>query len=97
MPPGPSVQNPYLLAIVAASVLVAFGFLMMLVKRYKRCPSNRILVIYGKTTEGRSARCLHGGGAFGQTGVSLSHARPTRRKILLNECPFSESRVVLAR
>jgi flotillin len=64
MPPGPSVQNPYLLAIVAASVLVAFGFLMMLVKRYKRCPSNRILVIYGKTTEGRSARCLHGGGAF---------------------------------
>ncbi|HET6163873.1 MAG TPA: SPFH domain-containing protein [Planctomycetota bacterium] len=64
MPPGPSAQNPYLLAIVAAAVLVAFGFLMMLVKRYKRCPSNRILVIYGKTTEGRSARCLHGGGAF---------------------------------
>jgi flotillin len=63
MPPATH-QNPYLLAIVVAAILIVFGFLMMLVKRYKRCPSNRILVIYGKTTEGRSARCLHGGGAF---------------------------------
>jgi len=64
MPAGPFDQNPYLLAIVVAAVLIAFGFLLMLIKRSKRCPSNRILVIYGKTTEGRSARCLHGGGAF---------------------------------
>src|SRR5215510_15736236 len=61
MPPQ---DNIFLLAMVIAGVLVVFGFLMMLVKRYKRCPSNKVLVIYGKVKEGESARCLHGGGAF---------------------------------
>ena len=32
--------------------------------RYKRCPSDRILVVYGKIEGGRSAKCLHGGGTF---------------------------------
>lgn len=36
----------------------------MLVSRYKRCPSDKILVIYGKTGAGESARCIHGGAAF---------------------------------
>ncbi len=31
--------------------------------RYRRCPSNRILVIYGKTDHG-AAKCIHGGAAF---------------------------------
>ena len=31
--------------------------------RYRRCPSNRILVIYGKTSHG-AAKCIHGGAAF---------------------------------
>ena len=36
-----------------------------LAKRYRKCPPDRILVIYGKTSGvGRSARCYHGGGAF---------------------------------
>ena len=49
---------------VALAVLVVFSFLMVFVRRYKRCPSNRILVVYGKTSAGRSAKCLHGGGTF---------------------------------
>jgi flotillin len=36
----------------------------MLISRYKRCPSDKILVIYGKTGAGESARCIHGGAAF---------------------------------
>jgi flotillin len=32
--------------------------------RYKRCPSNRVLVIYGRIGRGDSARCVHGGAAF---------------------------------
>lgn len=32
--------------------------------RYKRCPSNRVLVIYGRVGRGDSARCVHGGAAF---------------------------------
>jgi flotillin len=46
--------------ILAAAVIVLF---ISFAKRYKRCPSNRILVIYGKTNQG-AARCIHGGAAF---------------------------------
>lgn len=49
---------------VIAGVMFAFIFVMLLVARYKRCPSNRILVVYGKVSSGRSAKTLHGGGAF---------------------------------
>ncbi|MBI4600599.1 MAG: flotillin family protein [Planctomycetes bacterium] len=54
----------YLPAIVVAIVLILFGFLMLLAKRYKRCPSNRVLVVYGRTREGRVAKTIHGGGTF---------------------------------
>jgi flotillin len=45
--------------------LVFLGFLMILflVSRYKRCPSDKILVIYGRTGSG-SAKTLAGGAAF---------------------------------
>src|SRR5205814_10379601 len=52
-----------LIAAVAAGV-VLFSFVVLLVNRYKRCPSNRVLVIYGKTGGGNAARCVHGGAAF---------------------------------
>lgn len=54
-------MGPIILIIVAAVVL--FVTVMALVSRYKRCPSDKILVIYGRTG-GSSARCIHGGGAF---------------------------------
>jgi flotillin len=49
--------------VVSVVLLVAF-FLAILVKQYKRCPSNRILVVYGKVGGQRAARCIHGGGTF---------------------------------
>ena len=36
----------------------------MLVKQYRRCPSNRVLVVYGKVKGQRAAKCMHGGGVF---------------------------------
>ena len=47
------------------SILIIFVFLSFftLMRRYKRCPSDKILVIFGKTGEGTS-RCIHGGAAF---------------------------------
>ncbi len=50
--------------------LLAFLVIFLLItgsvfiSRYKRCPSDKILVIYGKTGAGQSARCIHGGAAF---------------------------------
>lgn len=39
-------------------------FVVFLASRYKRCPSDKILVIFGKVGKGQSANCIHGGGAF---------------------------------
>jgi flotillin len=50
--------------IVVALVVILAGFALTIAARYKRCPSNRILVIYGKTGAGQSSRPLHGGGTF---------------------------------
>ena len=43
---------------------VAVFLLLYLIKRYKRCPSDKILVVFGKVGTGQSARCIHGGGAL---------------------------------
>lgn len=53
-----------LLGIILVSAVALLVLLVIIVQQYKRCPSNRILVIYGKVGGGRSARCIHGGGAF---------------------------------
>jgi len=54
-------MNPFTLVLIA--VVVGFILFISLIKRYKRCPSDKILVVYGKTGRG-SAKCIHGGGAF---------------------------------
>src|SRR5262245_11948341 len=45
-------------------IIAAGGLLSLFVKRYKRCPANRVLVISGRVGGGESARCISGGGAF---------------------------------
>ncbi len=51
------------LALVAFVVLVFFTVAFM-ASRYKRCPSDKVLVIYGRVEKGRSSKTMHGGGAF---------------------------------
>src|SRR5277367_1368927 len=53
-----------IMGLVGGFVLVIFIGVFAFMTRYKRCPSDRILVIYGRVGEGRSARCMHGGAAF---------------------------------
>ena len=53
-----------LLSTTVVFLLVIFGTLAAFAMRFKRCPSDKILVIYGKTSGGRSSRCIHGGAAF---------------------------------
>lgn len=52
--------------IIVAVLFVTFAAIL---SRYKRCPSDKILVVYGKTGKNKaggvsSARCIHGGAAF---------------------------------
>jgi flotillin len=39
-------------------------FAVFFVRRYRRCPPNRILVVYGKSGGAATAKCYHGGAAF---------------------------------
>ena len=55
-----------LILIIVAVLFVTFAAIL---KRYKRCPSDKVMVIYGKTGRNKqgsisSARCIHGGAAF---------------------------------
>jgi flotillin len=50
--------------IVVFVAILFFSFVSLLTKRYKRCPSNRVLVIYGKVRQGETAKCIHGGASF---------------------------------
>jgi flotillin len=52
------------IALIVVPVLLVMFFVTILVRQYRRCPSNRILVVYGKVTGQRAAKCLHGGGTF---------------------------------
>ena len=50
-------RSTIILAIIVVAVAVVFfSFVMLLVKRYKRCPSNRVLVIYGKVGGGNTVQ-----------------------------------------
>ncbi|MCR5713952.1 MAG: flotillin family protein [Bacteroidales bacterium] len=63
-------MDPSLLIFVALiGVVILLVTLSAILRRYKRCPSDRILVIYGKTGKNAtggisSARCIHGGASF---------------------------------
>jgi flotillin len=49
------------------AILVGLAFLTMLIvlkANYKRCSSNQVLVIFGRTTKGDAAKTVHGGAAF---------------------------------
>ena len=46
-----------------ATVFV-IGAIVFIANQYKRCPSNKIIVVYGKTGSNTTAKCIHGGGTF---------------------------------
>lgn len=51
-------------ASLVALALILVSILRLLTSRYKRCPSNKVLVIYGRVGGGNTARCVHGGAKF---------------------------------
>lgn len=60
------VPSLYLIVVIVAVLFISFAAIL---SRYKRCPSDKILVVYGRTGKNKeggisSARCIHGGAAF---------------------------------
>lgn len=57
------------IVLVVVIVLVLVMLLLVTLLRYKKCPSDKVMVIYGKISPNkdgtyRSAKCIHGGAAF---------------------------------
>ena len=62
-------MNEAIIAIVVVVVLLLFMIILTVAVRYKTCPPDKIMIIYGKlraSADGTypSARCIHGGAAF---------------------------------
>ena len=62
-------MSNYFVILISIAALFLFIIMVAMMRRYKRCPSDRILVVYGKIGKGadkesRSAKCIHGGAAF---------------------------------
>jgi flotillin len=58
-----------ILIVVCVIAVVLVAAILAILSRYRKCPSDKILVIYGKVGtdqfgQPRSARCIHGGAAF---------------------------------
>lgn len=53
----------FLIPVIVAIVLVTITVLY-LVSRYKKCPSDRVLVVYGKVGKNQSSKTIHGGGTM---------------------------------
>ena len=62
-------MKPEVIILICAVVLVLVAFIAWICSRYKKCPSDKIMVVYGsigKNKDGtnRSAKCIHGGAEF---------------------------------
>ncbi len=61
--------SPSWVALICVIAIVIFTGLILVVSRYKKCPSDKVMVIYGnvgtnKDGTSRSAKCIHGGAAY---------------------------------
>lgn len=54
----------WLVALAGLLAFVFFSLVILLKTNYKRCSSNQVLVIFGKTMQGEAAKTVHGGAAF---------------------------------
>ncbi len=56
--------EPSFMAFVGVPALILIAALIFVANQYKRCPSNKVIVVYGKTGGTSTAKCVHGGGTF---------------------------------
>ena len=62
-------DNVIYIIVIAVAIVLIFATIALWASRYKKCPADKIMVIYGKVGKDKdgniiSARCIHGGAAF---------------------------------
>lgn len=60
---------PTFIVLIVVITVLLFSLLLVILSRYRRCPSDKVLVVYGKLAPNkdgtpRAAKCIHGGAAF---------------------------------
>ncbi len=60
---------PYAVGLIAVIAVLLFTLVILIISRFRKCPSDKVMVIYGKVGSNpdgtsRSAKCIHGGAAF---------------------------------
>ena len=60
-------MEPFVL--IAVIVILVLSTLLVILSRYRKCPYDKVMVIYGRIGNGsdgtsRSSKCIHGGAAF---------------------------------
>jgi flotillin len=58
------VNISFLSTAVIGFIFFIFSLVVFLSKLYRRCPSNKVLVVYGKVGDKKAVQCYHGGGTF---------------------------------
>jgi len=76
--------NPVVMIFVVIG-LVLMGVMMFVAARYKRCPSNRILVVYGKVSGARAAKCVQNSAAERLLGLGEREIAAQARDIILGQ------------
>ena len=61
--------DPSVIILIVVLAIAVFTLFLVFLSRYRKCPSDKIMVIYGKVGNNadgtnRSARCVHGGASF---------------------------------
>ena len=62
-------MSPFVIGLITVAAVLFFTLLILIISRFRKCPSDKIMVIYGKVGNNndgttRSARCIHGGASF---------------------------------
>lgn len=52
------------IGVLVGVCLIALFALIFIAKRYRRCPSNQVLVVFGRVGGQKASKCIHGGGVF---------------------------------
>lgn len=58
-----------IVAVVITFVIIVLTIILLFISRYRKCPSDKIMVIYGRLKksgdgQSRSSKCIHGGASF---------------------------------
>ena len=54
----------FVVILIISLIIVWLGTIFFWLQRYKRCPPDKIMVIYGRTDKGRASKTIHGGAAL---------------------------------